>query len=55
MRYIGLTENTFKERWNQHKNSFKYEGKKQIPHRAIKICLRIKEKGHHTHYIMGGD
>ena len=25
--YIGLTENTFKERWNQHKNSFKHEGK----------------------------
>ena len=25
--YIGLTENTFKERWYQHKNSFKYENK----------------------------
>ena len=25
--YIGLTENTFKERWYQHKNSFKYEHK----------------------------
>lgn len=25
--YIGLTENTFKERWYQHKNTFKYEHK----------------------------
>ena len=25
--YIGLTENTFKERWYQHKNTFKYERK----------------------------
>ena len=25
--YIGLTENTFKERWYQHKTSFKYEHK----------------------------
>jgi hypothetical protein len=25
--YIGLTENTFKERWYQHRNTFKYEHK----------------------------
>ena len=25
--YIGLTENTFKERWYQHKTSFKYQHK----------------------------
>ena len=25
--YIGLTENTFKNRWYQHRNSFKYESK----------------------------
>ena len=25
--YIGLTENTFKERWNQHKHTFKHESK----------------------------
>ena len=25
--YIGLTENTFKERWNQHRNTFKHENK----------------------------
>ena len=27
MNYIGPTENTFKERWSQHRNSFKYEDK----------------------------
>jgi len=27
MYYVGLTENTFKERFYQHKNSFKYENK----------------------------
>ena len=25
--YIGLTENTFKTRWNQHKHTFRYESK----------------------------
>ena len=25
--YIGLTENNFKDRWNQHKHTFKYENK----------------------------
>ena len=26
--YIGLTENTFKDRFYKHKNSFKYESKR---------------------------
>ena len=29
MHYIGLTENTFKERWNQHKYTFRHESKEK--------------------------
>ena len=32
--YIGLTENTFKDRFSKHKNSFKFQilyGKKNMP------------------------
>ena len=42
--YIGLTENTFKERWNQHKNSFKHGGKANSTELS-KYVWELKKKG----------
>ena len=42
--YIELTENTFKERWNQHKNSFKHEGKANSTELS-KYVWELKKKG----------
>ena len=42
--YIGLTENTFKERWNQHKNSFKHENKANSTELS-KYVWELKKKG----------
>ena len=40
--YIGLTENTFKDRFYKHKNSFKYESKRN----AMKLSNFIWENKH---------
>ena len=42
--YIGLTENTFKERWDQHKNSFKHENKANSTELS-KYVWELKKKG----------
>jgi hypothetical protein len=42
--YIGLTENTFKSRWYQHKNSFKYESKATATELS-KYVWRLKNEG----------
>ena len=35
--YIGLTENSFKDRFYKHKNSFKYESKRNVTERNYQI------------------
>ena len=40
--YIGLTENTFKDRFYKHKNSFKYESKRN----ATELSNFVWEKKH---------
>ena len=40
--YIGLTENTFKDRFYKHKNSLKYESKRN----AMKLSNFIWENKH---------
>ena len=42
LHYIGLTENTFKERFYKHKNSFKYESKRN----ATKLSNFVWENKH---------
>jgi len=44
LNYIGLTENRFKERWYQHKNSFKYENK-ALSTELSKHVWKLKKKG----------
>ena len=44
MHYIGLTENIFKEKWNQHKNSFKHESKANST-MLSKYVWELKKKG----------
>ena len=38
--YIGLTENIFKDRFYKHKNSFKYESKRNATERNYQISYR---------------
>ena len=40
--YIGLTENALKDRLHKHKNSFKYESKRNVP----KLSNFVRENKH---------
>ena len=49
-RYIGLTENTFEDRFYRHENSFKYESKRKAvyfissedPYVKVKLLVTIR-------------
>ena len=42
--YIGSTENTFKDRWYKHRNSFKYESKANVTDLS-KYSWELKKNG----------
>ena len=45
--YIGLTENTFKDRLYKHNNSFKYENKRTVPNFQIRMGQKERSRRHH--------
>ena len=42
--YIGVTENTFKDRWYKHKNSFLYESKANSIELSKKVSTELLKK-----------